>query len=139
MEETAMRTEQMVQGMTCDMCSTRLDLAGETGDVAQVARRRGWVSVAGAGQDVCPACLSSDAGQRYLTRLQQGEPGPKIAPSENPQSEPAEIIPSGEPVPGGDTEERQNTDEPAPGEPRENPDSEQEGRHSAARLEGAAV
>ena len=145
-----MLTEATTYGVTCDVCSTRLDLgSADMGvelnprGIRQWADRQGWVSVVTAGQDVCTSCVASEVGKRYLTRLTQTATGPHIAPSDDPANEPAEVVPSGDEGQPG-SEERQNSDEPFPGEPRETtPDSgedePEEGQRDYARLEGAGA
>jgi hypothetical protein len=157
-----MLTTDITYGITCDVCDTRLDLATrgitetDPATVRRLAQRLEWVTFTWADRDVCRSCATSEVGRRAISAFADdadadseggdaNTTGPRIAPSENPGSEPAEIRPSGEPVPDG-TEpefERQNSDEPAPGEPREVPggseDQPEESERDSARLEGAAV
>lgn len=147
-----MLTTDTAYGISCDVCSTRLDLAtrGISGTdidqatVRRLAQRLEWRTFTRADRDVCRSCVNSEAGRRTIAAFADdgddteitgpSEPGPHIAPSQDPGGEPAKVVPSGEPA--EDPEERQNSDEPFPGEPREVQPQEERGY---ARLEGAAV
>ena len=155
-----MLTTDTAYGITCDVCSTRLDLATRGIDttilaqptVRRLARKLDWATFSRADKDICRSCVTSESGRQQMAAFASdadddsegsgaGTTGPRIAPSEDPGGEPAEIKPSGEDVPDG-TEpeyERQNSDEEFPGEPKGTPGEGEQDSRAFARLEGAAV